>query len=440
MRLSRATIIIGLGYGDCGKGSIVDYLACNRDVRTVVRFNGGPQAGHNVVTPDGRHHTFSQFGSGTLARPGVGTFLSRFMLIEPYSMLNEAVHLQQLGCDDIWERLSIDARCVVITPVHQAVNRLRELLRGPTAHGTCGLGVGEATADDLVHPELTLHAGDFAHADVVAGKLLRIIEFKAHQLRLVLAKLRHNPEAQADLATILYPSWVSVAVDACCAVGKAARIVPVEIANQILTWPGEILFEGAQGVLLDKDFGFHPHTTWSATTTANAMQLLKEAGAEELPRRIGVLRSYMTRHGAGPFVTEDSSLLVDLPEPHNDDFGRQGPFRVGVFDAVAARYAVSVAGVDELAITHLDRLPVLPSCICTDYKGPQVRLHPQPIRSDDLRARQEQTRMLAQWKPSYQPIPGPGEEAFLQAVGRQLHMPIHLLSFGPTAADKKIRA
>ncbi len=359
------------------------------------------------------------------------------MLIEPYSMLNEAAHLQQIGCANIWERLSIDERCVVITPVHQAANRLRELVRGSAAHGTCGLGVGEATADAMEHPELMLRAGDLARADVVAGKLLGLIAFKRDQLGPLIAKMRHNPEAESDLATILNPTWVHVAVDACHAIAVAARIVSAELANDILTSPGEILFEGAQGALLDQDFGFHPHTTWSSTTTANAMQLLKDAGITEPPRRVGVLRSYMTRHGTGPLVTEDRSLLGDLPEPHNTDFGQQGRFRVGVFDAVAARYAIAVAGVDELALTHLDRLPALPHYLCEEYKGSDVRLDPRAIRSEDLPGRGILTRALADCKPVYKQLPGIGNDTFVSAVSETLNRPVGVTSFGPTADDKR---
>src|SRR5207244_7502212 len=123
--MRKALLAIGLAFGDCGKGSIVDYLVRRERAHTVVRFNGGPQAGHNVVTPDGRHHTFSQFGSGTFIT-GVRTLLSRFMLIEPYALLNEAEHLRQIGLPDAMARLSIDARCPIITPAHQAANRLRD--------------------------------------------------------------------------------------------------------------------------------------------------------------------------------------------------------------------------------------------------------------------------------------------------------------------------
>src|SRR5687768_17809496 len=123
--MRQAILLIDLAFGDCGKGAVVDFLTRRHHAHTVVRFNGGPQAGHNVVTPDGRHHTFAQFGSGTFA-PGVRTLLSRFMLIEPYAMLNEAKHLAAVGVGDAMARLIIDRRSPVVTPAQQAANRLRE--------------------------------------------------------------------------------------------------------------------------------------------------------------------------------------------------------------------------------------------------------------------------------------------------------------------------
>jgi adenylosuccinate synthase len=173
----RAILVVDLAYGDCGKGTIVDFLARHTGTRMVVRFNGGPQAGHNVVTPDGRHHTFSQFGSGTFV-PGARTLLSRFMLIEPYALLNETDHLRSLGVPDALDRLLIDGACPVITPCHQAANRLRELARGATAHGTCGLGVGEAVQDSLDHRELTLRASELADGGTVRRKLRAVGDLK----------------------------------------------------------------------------------------------------------------------------------------------------------------------------------------------------------------------------------------------------------------------
>jgi adenylosuccinate synthase len=173
----HAITVVDLAYGDCGKGSIVDFLTRHHSAHTVIRFNGGPQAGHNVVTPDGRDHTFSQFASGTFI-PATRTLLSRFMLIEPYALLNEAAHLSAIGINDALSRLLIDQHCPVITPPHQAANRLRELARGDKPHGTCGLGIGELMQDTLDHPQLMLRASDLADAAVVRKRLSVIADLK----------------------------------------------------------------------------------------------------------------------------------------------------------------------------------------------------------------------------------------------------------------------
>src|SRR4051794_33587520 len=123
-----AWIVVDLGFGDAGKGSVVDFLVREHQTHTVVRFNGGAQAAHNVVLPDGRHHTFSEFGSGTFV-PGVRTHLSRFMLVDPAALLAEERHLRSLGVSDAFERLSVDGRAIVVTPFQKAANRLREMSR-----------------------------------------------------------------------------------------------------------------------------------------------------------------------------------------------------------------------------------------------------------------------------------------------------------------------
>jgi adenylosuccinate synthase len=123
----KSVVCCGLSFGDEAKGSIVDYLCRKATNPTVVRFNGGHQAAHNVVLPDGTHHTFSQFGSGTLA--GARTHLSRFMLVEPLAMEREAEHLRQIGVADPYSLLTVDEECVVVTPFHRAANRIREAAR-----------------------------------------------------------------------------------------------------------------------------------------------------------------------------------------------------------------------------------------------------------------------------------------------------------------------
>jgi adenylosuccinate synthase len=447
----RAILVVDLAFGDCGKGTIVDYLVRRDESQIVVRFNGGPQAGHNVVTPDGRHHTFSQFGSGTFL-PGVQSILSRFVLIEPYAMLNEATHLAEVGVPDALGRLIIDARCPVITPAHQAANRLREIARGQQAHGTCGLGIGETMQDLLERPETIFRAGDLGNRNKAARILRETVSRKAGELGAVLRAVHDLPRAQASLDVLLNASWIEVALDHYAQIADRATILGPSEINCVLLKAKTMVFEGAQGVLLDEWFGFHPHATWSTTTFANADVILNESGFTGKRTRLGVLRSYFTRHGAGPLVTDDPAMRARLPEPHNEDSGWQGKFRVGVFDAVAARYALEVCGrVDGLAVTHLDQLEKLPRLICTGYKVSPNLASPADgwgldrgvVRSIpaaqtiDLSRQERFTQALRSCQPVYQPWPDDGREGFLRAIQQQLGVPIAMTSDGPTAEHKR---
>ena len=151
----RAFIVTGLGFGDCGKGTVTDALTRRFDARLVVRFNGGAQAGHNVVLPDGRHHTFAQFGAGTFVE-GVRTHLASHVVVHPTALAVEADYLARGGVPDALSRLTADPRCLVTTPFHQAAGRLRERLSG---HGTCGVGVGETMRDALAHADDAIRLG-----------------------------------------------------------------------------------------------------------------------------------------------------------------------------------------------------------------------------------------------------------------------------------------
>ena len=147
----RSYIVVGLAFGDEGKGSMVDYLARLHGASLVVRYSGGPQAAHTVVLQDGRSHTFTQFGSGSFISD-VRTHLSRYMLIEPFAIVNEAdvlARILETNRRELLGRLTIDPNCLVITPFHWMLNRLREESRGNSNHGSCGMGVGEARAMEI---------------------------------------------------------------------------------------------------------------------------------------------------------------------------------------------------------------------------------------------------------------------------------------------------
>ncbi|GAA2703914.1 adenylosuccinate synthetase [Actinoplanes palleronii] len=388
--------VVDLGYGDAGKGTVVDALCARNRVRAVLRFNGGAQAGHNVVTDDGRHHTFAQFGAGTLR--GVPTHLTRFTVVDPLALSAEAFALQ-----NPFHLLTVDGDALLATPWHRAANRRKERVN---RHGSCGMGVGETMAYALEHPEAP------RVSDVLSPARLR-------------RRLAAVQEAYGYTDTPL-----DDVLDAFVAFGRAVTITHESYTMRLLA-EGPCVFEGAQGVLLDEWRGWHPHTTWSTTTFDNVAELCPSF------RRLGVVRTYTTRHGSGPFVTEDPAL--DLPEQHNGHDEWQGRFRTGHFDAVAHRYAVEVAGgVDELAVTHLDVAARETGLgICTSYRVDGAlwdRIEPGPHR--DLAHQERLTARLHRATPAGLHRPGdwPAE------IGALLGAPVTLESYGPRAADKRFVA
>jgi adenylosuccinate synthase len=403
------TTVVDLGFGDAGKGAVVSALCQERKVRAVVRFNGGPQAAHNVVTASGRHHTFAQFGSATLT--GTATHLSRFMSVDPLALAAEADHLRGLGVPDPYALLTVDRRARLVTPYHAAANRLREQSRGADRHGSCGMGVGETTAYALAHPGDAPTAGDCASRP----RLLRTLRLLRDRLTDELGPLPAPP--------------VEDCADAFAGFARAVTLTG-ETALRRLVRQGPLVFEGAQGVLLDEWHGFHPYTTWSTTTFANAEALLAEAGAPDGSRRLGVVRTYTTRHGPGPLVTEDPELAPLLPESHNGHGRWQGAFRTGHFDAVAHAYAVEVCGgVDALAVTHLDAPPRCPSLrICHGYAMEGRLVERLPVTTaGDLAGQAELTRRLLAAHPAVWSTPGHWPDA----ISRLLRAPVVLESSGP---------
>lgn len=428
-----ARIIVDLTFGDAGKGTMVDYLARQFGAHTVVRYNGGAQAGHNVVTPDGRHHTFSQFGSATFV-PGVRTHLSRFMLVHPLTMINEEQHLRDVGVTDAFERLTIDEDALIITPFQQAANRLKEMNRGDGRHGSCGLGIAETASHALDFPLDAIRARDLADRDTLVRKLEAIRLTKARELRPIIDRLADNAEARAEIDVLLSNGSVERIAEQFRAFRETVKVVPAEFLHALLREPGDVIFEGAQGLLIDEWHGFHPFTTWSTITTEYAETLLREAEYDGTVEKIGVVRSYATRHGPGPFVTEDVAMTEALPDPHNGMNPWQRHFRVGHFDLVALRYAIeATGGVDALAVTHLDRH--VPTKVCEAYAmADGSRLEHISVYFDhDLERQETLTNSLLSATPILR------ESAdFLTDLSAAANAPVRYLSSGPTALDKRL--
>ncbi|HZI16075.1 MAG TPA: adenylosuccinate synthetase [Myxococcus sp.] len=456
MPTSRAAhLVVDLGFGDAGKGTLTDWLVRRHGAGLVVRFNGGAQAGHNVITEDGRHHTFAQFGAGSFV-PGVRTHLARPTVLHPLAMLVEARYLARQGVPDALERTTLSEGARIITPFHQAANRLRELARGTGRHGTCGVGVGETVRDALAHPDGALLAGDLVRPGPLVRKARAAQERLRAELADVLRATRDHPQATPERELLEDPDIPSRWAEAVEALRPRERVVGDDWLGPKLR-QGHTVFEGAQGVLLDEWRGFHPHTTWSTCTFELALELLREQGFDGAIHRLGVLRAYATRHGEGPFPTEEPALAPAVPEPHNGAGGWQGGFRVGGFDAVLARYALACCGgVDALALTHLDRLaPRWP--VCNAYRAPPgaeallqdpadpsrvTALRPGPHR--DLAWQERLTRALATCEPLREELdlgeaPDGRAERFVAWVEAALGVRVAVTSHGPVARDKRER-
>ena len=419
-----AYIVVGLGYGDEGKGTVVDYLTRQYKAHTVIRFNGGAQAAHNVITPDGKHHTFAQFGSGTLA--GARTHLSQYMLVNPFDMPLEARHLQQLGVLDPLKTISISPEALITTPLHIAANQIKEEMR-TGKHGTCGKGIGETQEIANLFGEDAIRMKDLRMVGIVEAKLKRLSDHYATTLLDSFAK-EHGPPAKIAKAYQAFSKQILVRED-----------------DWMRHAQGTIIFEGAQGILLDQDVGFHPHTTWSRTTSRNARKLL---GPNVEPTVIGVTRPYTTRHGAGP-IAGGYPAASEL-EPHNGNDGFQGQFFHAPWDALALDYAAKCDQIDAVAVTCLDQLERDWSSIWSyEYEGDMPDLSPyfwadgkrifQIVPADSRAHIEAVTTRLKECKAIINVHKDVSSDYVIDAMGEVLHAPVTIQSFGPTYKDKKER-
>ena len=385
-------VVLGLGFGDEGKGSIVDWLtrraaaAVGAHEVTVVRWNGGPQAAHHVVTETGRVFCFAQLGAGSFA--GARTHLASGMVVDPIALLREAEAFDGGG---VLQRVSVDPRALVVTPWHATLNQMREVARGDARHGSTGRGVAEA----LLGAERGSPAVRMGDEDI-AAELARVRAWALAQVPGIVQVARGELAAlQADLA---HPALLEITRAAIERV-RAATTMTTRVAS------AHLIFEGAQGALLDRDHGEAPWITPSRITRVAA-----EAAIAALERRDasvtcwGVWRAYFTRHGAGPFPSEDAALTAALLDLHNGTGPWQGAMRVGWFDAVLGNHALAFAGpIDRLALTCVDRLAMLSSWRIRTAAGV---------------------------------VNAPSIDAYVALLEAALGRRFDLISRGPTAADK----
>ena len=344
----KATAVIGACYGDEGKGHMVDYLAATPRTHPalVVRFNGGAQAGHTVVTPDGRRHAFSHIGSGTFA--GAATYLSRSFLINPLLWLKER---EELAIQP--SMLYVDPTALFTTPWDMLVNREIERQRASARHGSCGYGINETVTRSMTLPS---HIGK-AESPIWLRDFLRVARNYSEER----FKAEGGEFSKSFSATFWSEALLEDFMDATRLFCKAVSAFTSSFPSRYDT----VIFEGAQGLLLDEQYEFFPHVTRSRTGLTNVVTLCRTNGIEQL-EVIYVMRAYMTRHGAGPFPTEIPTWSFADETNAPNEF--QGTLRFGTLDiprvAAAIRKDLSddrIALVEihpSLAVTCLDQVGI----------------------------------------------------------------------------------
>jgi adenylosuccinate synthase len=449
-------IIIGGKLGDEGKGTMVDYMTRRLKAGHVIRYNGGAQAAHHVVyvDEDGAEitHCFAQLGCGTPA--GALTVLSDKMLIDPIRMQSEAQVLESKGVQNPLSLITIDPDCLVISPFQALLNQMLELSRGAERHGSCGIGVGQTVEDSRRLGKMSLRARDMFCKDTLHRKLDFLWRFKLDLAEQLVEKQPDNVELIERLEKLQRAGFVEDLVESYYDFATNTSVKIKRVIDKVLCGRGSVVYEAAQGALLDEILGLLPFATYSNTTARNADEQIAQSGTDKTVVYIVVMRAYETRHGRGPLVSEDEELGKLIPDMHNGTNDWQEHFRIGWFDLVASRYALECIGhCDALALTCLDRLDGFEKIkVCRAYECPDVdrellekyfeteikygkvyinkiKFQPAPTQSRQY----ELTRLLMKCRPVYMEI---AQEEYIEFLEQALAVDIAIVSRGPSASDK----
>jgi len=375
-----AVVVVGLQWGDEGKGKITDFLAAEADL--VVRYQGGNNAGHTVVVGD-EEFKLHLVPSGILY-PGKLCILGNGVVINPGVLLKELSGLQAKGIDISGMRIS--DRAHVIMPYHPILDQLDEASRTIGKIGTTGRGIGPAYVDKYARYD-SIRMIDLLDADLFREKLIEVIQIKNRILEQVYA------DKGMDFQSI-YEEYTAYA-------GQLRQYVTDTSAliNQALASGKKVLFEGAQGTLLDIDHGTYPFVS-SSSPTAGGACTGAGIGPTRIDKVIGVIKAYSTRVGEGPFPTElPEELAASLRDGRGREYGvtTGRPRRCGWFDGVIAEYSVRVNGVTSLVVMKLDVLDRMETLkICTGYR----------YRNSILKEFPASLKVLAECVPVYEEMPG----------------------------------
>jgi adenylosuccinate synthase len=412
-------VIVGMQWGDEGKGKIVDFLTSQADL--VVRHQGGNNAGHTLVV-DGRQTILHLIPSGILHEKTVCA-IGNGTVLDPAVLVKELGEIEAAGvrCEG---RLFISSAAHVIMPYHKLLDGAQETFRGKNKIGTTGRGIGPAYADKA--DRFGIRFADFTDPDRFKSKLADILDYK----NAILTKLYQQEPLAVDAVLDEYAPF-------------AKRLAPfvadtVTLVHDAIALGKRIVYEGAQGCMLDLDHGTFPYVT-SSTTLSGGVCAGAGVGPKEVHGVIGIVKAYSTRVGEGPFPTELLNGTGELLRNHGQEFGATTgrPRRCGWLDLVQLRRASRLNGVTSLVLTKPDVLGALDRLeICTEYEVDGQPTREFPAQLDVLERAKPQYESMPGWQTdisacrSWDELPA-NAQAYFNRIEEVLGIPIHLISVGP---------
>ncbi|UCE30639.1 MAG: adenylosuccinate synthase [Burkholderiales bacterium] len=417
--MTKNVVVIGTQWGDEGKGKVVDWLT--ESAHGVVRFQGGHNAGHTLVVA-GRKQILRLIPSGIL-RDWVTCYVGNGVVLSPEALFGEIAELEAAGVD-VRSRLRISEACPLILPYHVALDQAREAKRGAGKIGTTGRGIGPAYEDKVARRALRVR--DLFEADRFRAGVEQALDWHNFQLQHYLGAEPLSAAEVCDRALPMAERLRQMVAD-----------VP-RLLSEAMARGENLLFEGAQGTLLDVDHGTYPFVT-SSNCVAGAAAAGAGVGPHALQYVLGITKAYATRVGSGPFPTELFDDVGDRLRARGNEFGSVTglPRRTGWFDAAALRRAIELNGVTGLCVTKLDVLDGMPSVqVCVGYRSAGKALDVLPFGADEVGACEPILEELPGWSEStagvreWDALPL-NARRYLERVSRLAGAPIAMVSTGP---------
>ncbi|VAX13196.1 Adenylosuccinate synthetase [hydrothermal vent metagenome] len=427
--MGKNVIIIGTQWGDEGKGKVVDLLTDRASA--VVRFQGGHNAGHTLVI-DGKKTVLHLIPSGVL-RENVKCLIGNGVVLSPEALLTELKMLEDNGVP-ARERLRISEACPLILSYHVALDHAREVARGKKAIGTTGRGIGPAYEDKVSRRGLRL--GDLFYRERFAAKLGEVLDYHNFVLK------NYFKADTVDFNQVLDESMAMVDD-----LKPLIADIP-DLLHQYRSNGENVMFEGAQGALLDIDHGTYPYVT-SSNTTAGGAATGSGMGPGYFDYILGITKAYTTRVGSGPFPTElyDGEGLLDETGHHMAEKGHEfgsttgRPRRCGWFDAVALRRSAQINSVSGLCLTKLDVMDGLDTIrICTGYKTADGLRNTPPVGAEAFETCEPVYEDMPGWQQStvgvkdYDALPA-NARAYLKRIEEVTGVPVDIISTGPDRTE-----